>query len=905
MALDGVLDVGGERYAVTDLNAAVGTSTLERLPYSLRVLLEGLVRRDDGAPERREAIATLSRFPEVKEIDPEIAFAPGRVLLQDFTGVPLVVDLAALRDALQAHGVDPSVVEPVVPAELVIDHSVQVDAFGETRALSINTGLDLLRNRERYALLRWGQEAFRRVRVVAPGLGICHQVNLEHLARVVIAEGAALFPDTLVGTDSHTPMVNALGVLGWGVGGIEAEAVLLGEPIAMRVPEVVGVELVGHLREGGTATDVVLTVTETLRARNLVGKFVEFFGLGVQRLSLPDRATLANMAPEYGATVGFFPVDDETLAYLRQTGRQDAHIARVEAYCRAQHLFRSEGSRVPTYSEIVQIDLGAVEPSIAGPSRPQDRATLSDARRVYRHALRATIEPTPTPRLARDLDAWEVDRGSALAPSPRIAAASRIDTANVGYSLRHGAVVIAAITSCTNTSNPAVMIAAGLLAKNAVSRGLSVPPWVKTSLAPGSTVVMDYLGRAGLTPYLEALGFHLVAFGCTTCIGNSGPLPLPVEEAVRRDGLVVAAVLSGNRNFEGRIAPDVRMSFLASPPLVVAYALAGSMDVDLTRDPLGHSRRGEPVFLRDVWPADDDVRACVADNLRADPFRRAYASIDEATPAFRALSGASGPVFSWEAASTYVRKPPFLDGVSKQTSPLEDIVGARVLALLGDMVTTDHISPAGLIPVDGSAGRYLLDRGVKPEDFNAFGARRGNHEVMVRGTFANVRLRNFLVAKEGGVTLHLPDGELLPMFDAAERYRAEGVPLIVIAGSAYGSGSSRDWAAKGTKLLGVRAVVATSFERIHRGNLVGMGVLPLSFDPGTDARSLGLTGRERFTVEAVAAGVSPRQRLRVRVTDDAGAERTFGVTARIETPDEAEHFRHGGILPFVFRKLAA
>jgi aconitate hydratase len=865
-----------------------GLVDLARLPYSIRVLLENVLRHCDGRVAGPEDVLAVCRWrPQVDAR--EIPFMPARVILQDFTGVPVVVDLAAMRAAMRAMGGDPSRINPLVPADLVIDHSVQVDAFGEADAFARNVEREFERNGERYALLRWAQKAFGNFRVVPPGTGIVHQVNIEHLATVVALrdgdDGAVAFPDTLVGTDSHTTMVNGLGVLGWGVGGIEAEAVLLGEPYFMLLPEVVGVRLDGELREGATATDLVLTVTQMLRRRGVVGKFVEFYGPGLRHLALPDRATIANMAPEYGATVGFFPVDDQTLAYLRGTGRPADLVDRVERYCKEQGLFRGEGDPDPSYSDTLQLDLGTVEPSLAGPRRPQDRVRLGEVRENFRTAFGDALARRRSPDPGGE--------AGGVAVAVREAAVT------------DGSVVIAAITSCTNTSNPSVMMAAGLLAKKAVERGLSVPSHVKTSLAPGSRVVTDYLEASGLLPYLEALRFHVVGYGCTTCIGNSGPLPERVAREVEERGLVVAAVLSGNRNFEGRINPLVRANYLASPPLVVAYALAGTVDVDLQSEPLGTDPQGRPVFLSDIWPSQEEVRRAVEEALRPDLFRERYAHVFEGDRRWRSLPTPEGEMYAWDEGSTYIQQPPFFEGMPAEAPPVRDIRGARVLALLGDSVTTDHISPAGSIPVDSPAGRYLRERGVQPRDFNTYGARRGNHEVMVRGTFGNVRLRNRLVpGVEGGYTLHVPSGERMTIYDAAMRYQREGVPLLVIAGQEYGTGSSRDWAAKGTYLLGVRAVLAQSFERIHRSNLVGMGVLPLQFRPGEGADELGLDGLESYDVEGLE-GIGPRSEVRVRARKGDGREITFTAVARLDTPVEVEYFRHGGILQAVLRRLLA
>jgi aconitate hydratase len=865
---------------------------VSRLPYALRVLLENLLRREDGRLVTADAIEALARWSPRAQPEREIAFLPARVVLQDFTGVPCVVDLAAMRDAMAAFGGKPSRINPLQPVELVIDHSVQVDVFGVPGAFERNVELEFERNRERYAFLRWGQNAFENFRVVPPGTGIVHQVNLEYLARVVFAGEGPLgesglpqaFPDTLVGADSHTTMVNGLGVLGWGVGGIEAEAAMLGQPVAMLVPQVVGVRLTGALREGSTATDLVLRVTEMLRAHGVVGKFVEFFGPGLAALPLADRATISNMCPEYGATCGMFPVDAETLRYLRLSGRPEEHVQVVEAYLREQGLFHGPDAPEAEYSEALALDLGSVEPSLAGPRRPQDRVPLSEAKASFARAL---------PELAR---------GSAPEASVEI------EVADEHATLRHGSVVIAAITSCTNTSNPSVMIAAGLLAKKAVERGLDSKPWVKTSLAPGSQVVTGYLKDAGLLPYLEQLGFSLVGYGCTTCIGNSGPLPEPVAEAVERGALVVCSVLSGNRNFEARVHPAVRANYLMSPPLVVAYALAGRMDVDLASEPLGADREGRPVTLRDVWPTAREVQELVDRHVHASLFRTTYADVFRGDARWRALPVPEGERFAWDPDSTYVRRPPYFEGMSREPAAVDEIEGARVLAWLGDSVTTDHISPAGGIAKESATELYLLEQGVARRDFNSYGSRRGNHEVMVRGTFANVRLRNRLApGTEGAVTVHLPSGDALSIFEAALRYRGEGVPLLVLAGKEYGSGSSRDWAAKGPRLLGVRAVIAESYERIHRSNLVGMGVLPLEFEPGASAASLGLTGRERYDVvglrAALAGGFASGRRLAVRARADDGRTLEFPVRVRIDTPTEADYYRHGGILPYVLRQL--
>ena len=886
---------------------------IARLPYSLRVLLENVVRAGlagEGDPE--EARAILEWQPG-EEPHGEISFRPARVLLQDFTGVPAIVDLAAMRDAMRDLGGEPARINPLLPSELVIDHSVQVDVFGSKIAIFKNTELEFERNRERYAFLRWGQEAFDDLRVVPPNTGIVHQVNLEYLARVVEERNGWAFPDTLVGTDSHTTMVNSLGVLGWGVGGIEAEAAMLGEPLSMLVPQVVGFRLSGRLPEGSTATDLVLTVTEALRKLGVVGKFVEFFGPGLSGLTLADRATIANMSPEYGATCGFFPVDDETLAYLRMTGRSDEHIARVESYCRAQLLFHDEEVE-PSYSEVVDLDLGSVEPSLAGPRRPQDRVPLREARDSFLGALQtfgieygnhdnAVAETFPASDPTTEQSPGG-DRAHAPEPEPSPVAVAEVEPASVEveldgtqFELGHGSVVIAAITSCTNTSNPAVMVAAGLLAKNAVERGLKRRPWVKSSLAPGSKVVTEYYDRAGLSEYLDALGFDIVGYGCTTCIGNSGPLPEEISAAVEEGGLVVCSVLSGNRNFEARIHPEVKANYLASPPLVVAYALAGRMDLDLTSEPLGQDEDGNDVFLTDVWPSPDEVQETIAFALQQEMFTRTYADVFTGDERWRELDTPEGELFAWEPESTYVRLPPYFEGMPPEPGTVDDFTGARCLVMLGDSVTTDHISPAGAIKPESPAGRYLTEHGVERKDFNSYGSRRGNHEIMVRGTFANVRLRNLLVpGSEGTWTVHLPDGDEATIFDAAERYRSEGVPLILLAGKEYGSGSSRDWAAKGPKLLGVRAVIAESYERIHRSNLVGMGVLPLQYMPGENVESLGLTGREEFSITGVENGEADE------VTVRAG-DKEFHARLRADTPRERDYLRHGGVLPFALRAL--
>jgi len=841
-------------------------------------LLETLLRQEDDRFVHAKDIEALAEWQPVTPKRSEIAFMPARVLLQDFTGVPAVADLAAMRDAIAKMGGDAKKINPLLPAELVIDHSVQVDKFGTDMAFAFNAQMEFQRNVERYQFLRWGQNAFRNFKVVPPDTGICHQVNLEYLARVVCDRApdgrAAAYPDSLVGTDSHTTMVNGLGVFGWGVGGIEAEAAMLGQPLSMLVPDVVGFKLHGRLPEGATATDLVLTVTEMLRKKGVVGQFVEFYGTGLSNLTLPDRATIANMAPEYGATMGFFPVDAETLAYLKFTGRSAERLALVEAYTKMQGLFRTDETPDPLFSDTLELDLGKVEPTLAGPKRPQDRVPLRQAKSSFAKAMEGT-------------------------------ASKHVEVKNNGdrFELSNGSVVIAAITSCTNTSNPSLMLGAGLVAKKAVERGLESKPWVKTSLAPGSKVVTDYLKAAGLTPYLEKLKFNLVGFGCTTCIGNSGPLPEAIGSAIKENSLVAVSVLSGNRNFEGRIHPLVRANYLASPPLVVAYALAGRMDFDMATESLGNDRNGKPVYLRDIWPTPKEVEETVRKAVSTDMYLKEYGEIFEGDERWRGLQVPEGDLYAWDAKSTYIKCPPFFDEMPKKPGELTDIRNARVLAVLGHSVTTDHISPAGSIQPDGPAGKYLIANGVKPSDFNSYGARRGNHEVMVRGTFANIRLRNQLApGTEGGWTLHQPSGEKMTIYDAAMRYNQEGVPLMVIAGKEYGAGSSRDWAAKGTLLLGVRAVIAESYERIHRSNLVGMGVLPLEFKPGETAESLGLTGHESFSVEGVSK-LAPRAKLRVQARDDRGKEKTFEVVARADTPEEVAYYRHGGILPYVLRQM--
>jgi len=892
---------------------------VSRLPYSLRILLENLLRREDGQAVRVEEIEKLARWDPRKTPDDEIAFMPARVLMQDFTGVPAVVDVAAMRDAMQGMGGDPKTVNPLLPAELVIDHSVIVDEFGTPTAFQVNADLEFQRNRERYALLRWAQQTFRGFRVVPPDTGIVHQVNLEYLARVVFTtEGldAQAYPDTLVGTDSHTTMINGLGVLGWGVGGIEAEAAMLGQPVSMLIPQVVGFRLTGKLAEGATATDLVLTVTEMLRKKGVVGKFVEFYGPGVATLPVADRATIGNMAPEYGATVGIFPVDQETLRYLEFTGRPKEQVQLVEAYMKEQGLFHSAASPEPVYSDTLSLDLASVEPSLAGPRRPQDRVALGDVPRNFQLVLPTLVKPTSPIAPPWDVrNHWEAEGGQPFGGATAVAAPphrSHVDLTIDGTAckLHHGSVVIAAITSCTNTSNPSVMLAAGLVAKKAVERGLTSQPWVKTSLAPGSKVVTDYLQQAGLMRYLEQLRFHLVGYGCTTCIGNSGPLPEPVSAAVAEGELVVCAVLSGNRNFEGRIQQEVRANYLASPPLVVAYALAGRIDLDLQTDPLGTGKDGKPVYLRDIWPSAKEVDDLVRSSIKSAMFHKQYGEVFTGDTRWRGLPVPAGDRFSWEPASTYIRRAPYFDGMPRTPGPITDICGARVLCLLGDSITTDHISPAGSIRKTSPAGTYLMEQGVEPKDFNSYGSRRGNHEVMVRGTFANVRLKNLLApGTEGPVTLHLPDGAQMTIYDASVQYQAERVPLLVIAGKEYGAGSSRDWAAKGPRLLGVRAVIAQSYERIHRSNLVGMGILPLQFLPGETPEALGLTGKEAFDLTGLAAllteGFPRGKELTVTARHADGTSVQLRTLVRIDTPQELQYYRHGGILEYVLRQLAA
>jgi aconitate hydratase len=879
------LTVGTKTYEYFSLPEAErnGLAGIARLPLSLKVLLENLLRFEDGRSVTADDIRAVAAWLEARTSTREIAYRPARVLMQDFTGVPAVVDLAAMRDAMRALGGDPAKINPLVPVDLVIDHSVQVDFFGSADAFRKNVEIEYERNRERYEFLRWGAGAFNNFRVVPPGTGICHQVNLEYLAQTVWtrAMGGAVqaFPDTCVGTDSHTTMVNALGVLGWGVGGIEAEAAMLGQPVAMVIPEVIGFGFKGKLREGVTATDLVLTCTQMLRKRGVVEKFVEYHGDGLDHLSVEDRATIANMAPEYGATCGFFPVDADTIKYLAATGRPAERVALVEAYCKAQGLWRERGAQ-PLYTDVLELDLATVEPSMAGPKRPQDRVPLTGAKAGFAAAL---------PDIVKGADLRH-----------------RVKVEGADYDLGNGDVVIAAITSCTNTSNPSVLIAAGLVARNALRRGLTARPWVKTSLAPGSQVVTDYLAKAGLQDDLDALGFNLAGYGCTTCIGNSGPLPDNIADAVRSADLVVAAVLSGNRNFEGRVNPDVKANYLASPPLVVAYAIAGTLNRDLTTEPLGTGANGEPVYLKDIWPTSAEIAELIRTSVTPAMFAKRYGAVFEGDEKWRAMGKAKPSLtYRWSSGSTYVQNPPYFEGISPDPQPIGDMIDAHILGLFQDSITTDHISPAGSIKKDGPAGSYLIEHQVRPADFNSYGARRGNHNVMMRGTFANVRIKNAMMGgKEGGNTIHYPSGEAMPIFDAAMRYKADGVPLVVFAGKEYGTGSSRDWAAKGTRLLGIRAVIAQSFERIHRSNLVGMGVLPLVFEEGQSWQSLGLTGTETVTIRGLDA-LEPRQKLAVTLASPEGAARTIEVLCRVDTQEELGYYRHGGILPFVLRNLAS
>ena len=899
--------VGGQTVQIYSLPALekAGFTGVSRLPYSMKILLENMLRREDDAFVKAADVRAIANWDAKANLEQEISFMPARVLLQDFTGVPCVVDLAAMRDAMVALNGDPDRINPLQPVELVIDHSVQVDYFARADAFALNAELEFARNRERYAFLRWGQRAFRNFEVVPPDTGIVHQVNIEHLARVIFSEQVdgktVAYPDTLFGTDSHTTMVNGLGVLGWGVGGIEAEAAMLGQPSSMLIPQVLGVRLTGALPKGATATDLVLTITELLRKTGVVCKFVEFFGEGLKHLTIADRATLGNMCPEYGATVAIFPIDEMTLDYLRLTGRDESRVQLVETYARAQGLFRTEGAPDAIYSDTVELSLDSIEPSLAGPKRPQDRVSLRNAKAAFQVAL-PTMQVAPKP--TRTSDAGGARQGVAHATGA--VAQSGVAVLDPALEeLDHGAVVIAAITSCTNTSNPSVMIGAGLVAKKAVERGLTRKPWVKSSLAPGSKVVTEYLDAAGLSPYLNQLGFDLVGYGCTTCIGNSGPLPDEVSAVVREKSLVVCSVLSGNRNFEGRIQQDVRANYLASPPLVVAYALAGWITKDLTTEPLGEDQSGKPVFLKDIWPTERELQETMQRAVHADMFRNSYRDVFKGDTRWQQLPVPQGNRYAW-GDSTYIRKPTFLEGMTMTPPPPTELRGGRVLALLGDSVTTDHISPAGAIKADSPAGKYLIEHGVKPSDFNSYGARRGNHEVMVRGTFANTRLRNQIApGTEGGWTIIQPGGELMTIYDASEKYRESKVPLLVIAGKEYGSGSSRDWAAKGTFLLGVKGVIAESFERIHRSNLVNMGVLPLQFKTGDTAASLKLTGTEEYSLVGTAEGLKPRGDVGVQAKAADGSVKEFKVTARIDTPEELIAFRHGGILPYVVRQLVS
>ena len=913
------LSVDGASYRIYRVDRIDGVegSTIGSLPFSLKILLENLLRNEDEAFVKREDIQALATWDPRAGCQQEIAFRTARVLLQDFTGVPAVVDLAAMRDAIVRLGGDPKQINPLQPVDLVIDHSVQVDEYGTDAAFLLNVEREFERNHERYVFLRWGQYAFDNFRVVPPGTGICHQVNLEYLGRTVFAgeeDGEKVaYPDTLVGTDSHTTMINGLGVLGWGVGGIEAEAAMLGQPLSMLVPEVIGFKLHGKLPAGATATDLVLTVTQMLRAKKVVGKFVEFYGAGLSNLSLADRATIGNMSPEYGATVGFFPCDAETLKYLRFTGRSEHHVKLVEAYCKAQGLFRTDDTPDPIFADTLELDLGTVEPSLAGPKRPQDRVPLRKAKAMFREASTIELARAGTPAAAAAMK-----RAQAVSAEPELAAAAialepedqthahggvKVEMAGETFTLRHGSVVIAAITSCTNTSNPSVMLGAGILAQKAVEKGLRTKPWVKTSLAPGSKVVTDYYAKAGVQEALDTLGFNLVGYGCTTCIGNSGPLPPPVAEAIEEHKLIVASVLSGNRNFEGRINSLTRFNYLASPPLVVAYALAGRMDIDLMTEPLGVGTDG-PVFLRDIWPSPTEVQDLILKAVKSEMFEKQYANVFDGDEQWRALDVPEGQTYAWQDDSTYVKNPPFFEGMTRDVPSVQPITGARCLALLGDSITTDHISPAGSIPASSPAGKWLIDQGVTTREFNSYGSRRGNHEVMMRGTFANIRLRNELApGTEGGWTQTSPDSKPLPIYDAAMSYIASGTPLVVIAGKEYGTGSSRDWAATGTLLLGVRAVIAESFERIHRSNLVGMGVLPLEFMDGATRASLDLNGFETFDIEGVGDGMKPRAVLRARAVTPDGTVKTFEVRSRVDTPEEATYYRNGGILQYVLRGL--
>jgi aconitate hydratase len=889
------LKVGAEQYEILGLSA-LESQNVGRLPFSLKILLENLLRFEDGVNVTRSDIDALLKWDPKAQPSHEIAFTPARVVMQDFTGVPCIVDLAAMREAIVRLGGDPQRVNPLAPAELVIDHSVQVDEYGAADSLKHNNEIEFSRNGERYMFLRWGQTAFSNFKVVPPNTGIVHQVNIEHLARVIFSDGSRsgsngrklAYPDTLVGTDSHTTMVNGLGVLGWGVGGIEAEAAMLGQPVTMLIPQVIGFKLTGSLPAGTTATDLVLTVTEALRKKGVVDKFVEFFGDGLKGLPLADRATIANMSPEFGSTCAIFPIDEETIRYLELTGRPADQIALVEAYAKAQGLWRVDGAPAAEYTDVVELDLSTVEPSLAGPKRPQDRVPLRSAKKIYESSVKKMAE----------------ERSQ---KNPKATGGATATVGGKNFEVKDGAVLIAAITSCTNTSNPAVLVAAGLLARNAGARGLSSKPWVKTSLAPGSRVVTDYLQKAGLLKDLEALGFYTVGYGCTTCIGNSGPLKPEISEAVRTGDVVACSVLSGNRNFEGRVHPEIKMNFLASPPLVVAYALAGSLDIDITTEPLGLGKDGKPVYLKDIWPSAKDVAATVGASVDSAMFKKGYANVFAGDANWNAIKTPAGKIYSWDDKSTYVKNPPYFDGMTMTPAPLTDIKGARALAVLGDSVTTDHISPAGNIAKSSPAAKYLVAQGVQPVDFNSYGARRGNHEVMMRGTFANIRLRNLLLpGTEGGVTLHIPSGEQMAIFDASVKYKAAGTPLVILAGKEYGTGSSRDWAAKGTMLLGVKAVIAESFERIHRSNLIGMGVLPLQYKDGQNAQSLGLTGQETFEIVGLNRGAAKSVKVIARADDGTRTLTTqFEARLRIDTPKELDYYQHGGILQYVLRQLAA
>ena len=884
------LKVGAQQYDILSL-AALKALNVERLPFSLKVLLENLLRFEDGVNVTKSDIEALLKWDPKALPSHEIAFTPARVIMQDFTGVPCIVDLAAMREAIVKLGGDPQKVNPLAPAELVIDHSVQVDEYGAANSLQHNNEIEFKRNGERYMFLRWGQTAFSNFKVVPPNTGIVHQVNIERLARVIFSDEAsgkkAAYPDTLVGTDSHTTMVNALGVLGWGVGGIEAEAAMLGQPVTMLIPQVIGFKLIGSLPAGTTATDLVLTVTEMLRKKGVVDKFVEFFGDGLKGLPLADRATIANMSPEFGSTCAIFPIDEETIRYLELTGRPPEQIALVEAYAKAQGLWRINGAPAADYTDVVELDLSTVEPSLAGPKRPQDRVALHNAKAVYQNSVKKMAEERKQKN-----------------PQANGSAAAKVGTDS--FDVKDGAVLIAAITSCTNTSNPAVLVAAGLLARNALKRGLTSKPWVKTSLAPGSRVVTDYLTKAGLLHDLEQLGFYTVGYGCTTCIGNSGPLKPEISEAVRSADVVACSVLSGNRNFEGRVHPEIKMNFLASPPLVVAYALAGSLNIDITTEPLGVGKDGKPVYLKDVWPSAQDVAAAVASSVDSAMFKKGYANVFLGDANWGAIKTPAGKIYAWDGKSTYVKNPPYFDGMTMTPAPLSDITGARALAVLGDSVTTDHISPAGNISKSSPAAKYLLAQGVQPADFNSYGARRGNHEVMMRGTFANIRLRNLLLpGTEGGVTLHIPSGGQMSIFDASVKYKAANTALVILAGKEYGTGSSRDWAAKGTMLLGVKAVIAESFERIHRSNLIGMGVLPLQFKEGQSTQSLGLTGKETFEIVGLNRGAAKSVTVIAKSDDGTRTLTTeFQTRLRIDTPKELDYYQHGGILQYVLRQLA-